>query len=94
MNFTTVLQAIKANPTSNSWRLSSKPGISQFSMVHHLHNLCKDTRGSRFVFYVTKILQNFQLTQIFYTKIIFCDFRNEFTVKMFPKIIFYRSRKA
>ena len=41
VDFETVPWAIKANPTSYTWRVSVELGISQSSVVRHLHNLGK-----------------------------------------------------
>ena len=55
-----MLQALKANLMSNTWRVSGELVTSHFSVICHLHNLGKNIYASR----TTKILQNLWLTQI------------------------------
>ena len=59
-----VLQAIKVNPRSSPGRVSSELSISQFSVVHHLFDLSKSIRSYWILPHVTKISQNFWLTQL------------------------------
>ena len=63
LDFKAILQANEANLASNCQRVPGGLSISQFSMVHHLH-FCKSIRSCQIVLHVTKILQNFWLTQI------------------------------
>ena len=60
-----IVQAIEENLVSNSRRVSGELGISQTSVVRHLHVLGKSTRRRWIVPHVTKILQNFWLTLVF-----------------------------
>ena len=53
-----MLQAIEANSTSSSRRESGKLSISQFRVVHHLHDLGKSIWSYRIMLCVAKILQN------------------------------------
>ena len=55
-------QAIEANP--ENWRVSGEFGLSEFSVIRYAYDLGKNIRNYLTVAYVTKILQNFRLTQI------------------------------
>ena len=59
-----MFQAIEVNWASGTEEVSGKLSISQFSVVHHPHNLGKSTQSSQIVFHVNKILQNFWLSQL------------------------------
>ena len=52
----TMHQAIEANLVISTQRVSGKPDISQFSMVHHRPN---HSKSCQIVPHITKILQNF-----------------------------------
>ena len=53
-----VLLAVETNPVSNTRGVSGELGISQFSVVHYLHDLRKIIRSFRIVSHITKIWQN------------------------------------
>ena len=57
MKSKTMFQAIVANLMSSFQRVSGEHSISQFSMVHHLHNFNKSIQS----YQISKILQNFWL---------------------------------
>ena len=59
MDSEVMLQIIKANPASSTWRVPDKIGISQSSEVHHFHNLGKIIQSCQIMLYATKILLNF-----------------------------------
>ena len=64
-----VLPALEANPASNTRRVSSGIGISQFSVVHLHNDPRKSIRSYRIVLHATEISQNLRLTlvkKIFY----------------------------
>ena len=65
VNFEAVLVVDEANPTSRTWRVSGKLGISQFILVHYLHGLIKSIWNRQNVPHVTKILQNFCSIKLF-----------------------------
>ena len=44
-----ILQTIEANMASSTWRVSGKLDISQFSVIHHLHNLGKSIKNCQIV---------------------------------------------
>ena len=67
VNSKAMLQDIKANMVSNTWRISGKLSISMSSEVCHLHDLSKSNLNSQIVPHVTKILQNLWLTLVFWT---------------------------
>ena len=64
INFKAVLQTIEANLVSSTWRVSGKLSISPSNWVHHPHNLGKCTKSCWIVPHITKIVQNFWLTQV------------------------------
>ena len=49
LDFETMLQATEAYLASSTWRVSGKFGISQSSVVYHLHDLSKNNRGCQIV---------------------------------------------
>ena len=55
----TVLQAIVADSASNTWRVSGELSISEFSLVHHLHELGKSIQSCPIVLQAMKMMQNF-----------------------------------
>ena len=59
-----MLQAIVANTVSSTRRVSGEPGISQSSVVRHVHELGKNICYCWIVPHVTKISQNFWLAQV------------------------------
>ena len=60
-----MLQTIEANMESINQRVSGELSISQSSVSRYLRELSKSTRSCLIVSHVTKILQNFWLTQVF-----------------------------
>ena len=62
--FKEVLQIIETNLRSSIRGVSGELGISQSSVVHHLHDLCKSIQRCLIVPYMTEILQNFWLTLV------------------------------
>ena len=60
----TTFQAIVANQAINNRRRSGELGISQSSVVCHLHDLGKSMQNHRILSYNIKILQNFWITLV------------------------------
>ena len=59
-----VLKAREANLVSSTWRVSGEFDISPSSVHHYLHDLGQSIQSCQIVPHVTKILQNFWLTQV------------------------------
>ena len=85
MNSEAVLQAIEPNSASSTLEVSDL-GISQSSVVNHLHNLGKSILINQIVLHITKILQN--LTYLSELRITYLcpDGQNHFLTNIFPKL--------
>ena len=57
-----VLEATETNLVSRTGRVSGELGITQSSVVCHLHNVSKSIRSRQILPYITKILKNFWVT--------------------------------
>ena len=55
-------KAKEPNPVSSTQKVSGELGISQSSVVHHLHDLEKVSGAAEIVLHINKILQNFRFT--------------------------------
>ena len=64
MNPEAMLQVIETTLASRIQRVSGELSISQFSVVHHLHNLGTCIQGCWISRHITKILPNFWLTWV------------------------------
>ena len=62
--------AIEANPASSTQRVSGELSISQSCVGQHLCNLTKSIESCLILHYITKILQNFWLSQEFEDSVI------------------------
>ena len=58
MDSEAVLKAIEANLASSAWRVSGEFSISQSSVLHHLHILCKTWLALVFVIQITKVFSS------------------------------------